>query len=53
MRQASLLAPRQRHDLVGRGETLVDAERLRVFILELYSEQIDLHLHTSGDGMPS
>jgi hypothetical protein len=33
----------------GRGKTLVDATRLRDFILELHAEQIDLHLHTVAD----
>jgi predicted amidohydrolase YtcJ len=32
-----------------RGKTLVDANRLRDFILELHEEAIDLHLHTVGD----
>ena len=32
-----------------RGETLVDAERLRDFVLELHEERIDLHVHTVGD----
>jgi predicted amidohydrolase YtcJ len=31
------------------GKTLVDATRLRDFILELHEEEIDLHLHTVGD----
>jgi predicted amidohydrolase YtcJ len=33
----------------GRGKTLVDADRLRNFILELNTERIDLHLHTVAD----
>ena len=32
-----------------RGKTLVDATRMRDFILELHEEKIDLHLHTVGD----
>ncbi len=32
-----------------RGKTIVDASRLRDFILELHAEKIDLHLHTVGD----
>lgn len=32
-----------------RGKTLVNADRLRDFILELHEEAIDLHLHTVGD----
>ena len=32
-----------------RGKTLVDANRLSDFILELHEEAIDLHLHTVGD----
>jgi len=32
-----------------RGKTLIDANRLRDFILELHEEAIDLHLHTVGD----
>ena len=32
-----------------RGKTLVDATRLRNFILELHEEEINLHLHTVGD----
>jgi predicted amidohydrolase YtcJ len=31
------------------GATLVGTTRLRDFILELHEEDIDLHLHTSGD----
>jgi predicted amidohydrolase YtcJ len=33
----------------NRGKTVVDAARLRDFILELHEEEIDLHLHTVGD----
>lgn len=33
----------------NRGKTLVDAARMRDFILELHEEKIDLHLHTVGD----
>jgi predicted amidohydrolase YtcJ len=33
----------------GRGETLFTLDRLRDFILELHTENIDLHLHTVGD----
>jgi predicted amidohydrolase YtcJ len=32
-----------------RGKTVVDAARMRDFIIELNEEQIDLHLHTVGD----
>jgi predicted amidohydrolase YtcJ len=32
-----------------RGKTLVDAVRLRDFVLELHNEGIDLHMHTVGD----
>jgi len=31
------------------GKTVVDAARMRDFILELHEEGIDLHLHTVGD----
>jgi predicted amidohydrolase YtcJ len=34
---------------VNRGKTLVDAARMRDFILELHEEKIDLHMHTVGD----
>lgn len=48
IRTAAMLDPYLGEN-AGRGETLVDAERLRDFIVELHAEQIDLHLHTSGD----
>ena len=48
IRTAAMLEPYLGEN-AARGETLVDVDRLRDFILELHDEKIDLHLHTSGD----
>ena len=48
IRTAAMIGPYLGEN-AGRGATLVDRDRLRDFILELHHEDIDLHLHTSGD----
>jgi len=48
IRTAAMLDP-YLGESAGRGETLFTLDRLRDFILELHTENIDLHLHTVGD----
>ncbi|MCP4038473.1 MAG: amidohydrolase family protein, partial [bacterium] len=48
IRTAAVLEPYS-GSVAGKGATLIGVERLRDFILQLHEEDIDLHLHTSGD----